>query len=77
MKCTVIFKRNSEGEIELYRQVERSIAQEGATWDESMKEFGNRLIKTLNQLSVNQRLVMKCELIGNPTRQEDDSKKGS
>lgn len=57
------------GEIELYRQVERSIAQEGAVWDESMRVFGNRLIKTLRQLSVNQRLVMTCEVIDNPTRQ--------
>lgn len=69
MKCTIIFKKNSMGEIELYRQLERSIAQEGATWDESMRVFGNRLIKSLNQLSVNQRLVMTCEVIDNPTRQ--------
>lgn len=69
MNCKVIFKKNDQGDMEMYRQVERSIAQEGATWDECMRVFGNRLIKSLNQLSVNQRLVMICEVIDIPTRQ--------
>lgn len=66
MKCTIIFTRNKDGEIEMYRQVERSIAQEGDCWDESMKAFGNRLIRTLWKLDVDDKLVLHCEVQKSP-----------
>lgn len=66
MECTIIFTRNKDGEIEMYRQVERSIAQEGDCWDESMKVFGNRLVKTLRTLGVDDKLVLHCELQKSP-----------
>lgn len=72
MKCTVIFTRSRDGEIEMCRQIERSINQEGATWDESMRAFGKRLTKSLQRLSVNQRLVLNCELQDISTRQVND-----
>lgn len=60
--CTVIFTRNRDGEIEMFRQVERAIAQEGIDFETSVLTFKRRLVKTLNILSVNERLVLKIEV---------------
>lgn len=76
MECIIIFKRSHDGEIEMYRQVERSITQEGRYWDESMRVFSKRLTKTLQQLSVGSRLVMKVELQGSVTGTRGEDPRG-
>lgn len=67
-KCTVIFTRSRDGEIEMFRQVERAIAQEGWEWDSSTRIFVNRLYKTLDCLGINERLVLKIEVQPIPMR---------
>ena len=67
-KCTVIFTRSRDGEIEMFRQVERAIAEEGIDWDTSTRSFTSRLYKTLQQLSANERLVLNIEVQPLPMR---------
>lgn len=66
MKTVVIFYKTKDGEIELYRQIERDIAQESCDWLESLQTFGNRLIKTLSNLKAGDQLVMRCEIKESP-----------
>lgn len=67
-KCTVIFTRSRDGEIEMFRQVGRAIAQEGITLEVSMAVFRRRLFQTLNTLSDNERLVLNIEVQQVPMR---------
>lgn len=69
MKTAVVFVKTKDGEIEMFRQVESNIAQEGRDWLESLRNFGNRLIKTLSNLEAGDKLVLWCEIKKNPTRQ--------
>lgn len=66
MKAAVVFVKTKDGEIEMFRQVESNIAQEGRDWLESMRNFGNRLIKTLSDLKAGDRLVLWCEVKESP-----------
>lgn len=67
-KCTIIFTRSRDGEIEMFRQVERAIAQEGIDWESSTRTFAKRLHNTLNCLGVNERLVLNIEVQPVPMR---------
>lgn len=69
MNCKVIFKRNERGDIELYRQVNLNIAQEGNGLDAAVLEFEKKLYKTLMQLTENQQLVLDIQQLDVPTRQ--------
>lgn len=62
MKTVVVFVKTKDGEIEMFRQVESNIAHEGNNWLESLRNFGNRLIKTLSGLKAGDRLVLWCEV---------------
>lgn len=77
MNCKVIFKKNEHGDMEMYRQVNLNIAQEGQGLDAAILEFEKRLYKTLLQMSNNQQVVLDIQMMNNPTRQDNDSKKGS
>ena len=77
MNCKVIFKKNERGDMEMYRQVNLNIAQEGQGLDAAILEFEKRLYKTLLQMPNNQQIVLDIQMMNNPTRQDDDSKKGS
>lgn len=67
-KCTVVFTRNRDGEIEMFRQVGRAIAQEGIDLDTSVWSFRHRLVKTLNAMNANERLVLNIEVQPIPMR---------
>lgn len=77
MNCKVIFKKNERGDMEMYRQVNLSIAQEGQGLDAAVIEFEKRLYKTLEQMSNNQYLVLNVQMIDSPTRQVNGEQKGS
>jgi len=72
MNCKVIFKRNENDDIEMYRQVNFKIAQEGSNIDNATIEFTRRLYRALECLSSDKQLVLDCSLIENPTRQVND-----
>lgn len=63
MNCKVIFKKNERGVMEMYRQVNLNIAQEGQGIDAAMLEFEKRLYKTLLQLSNNQQIVLDIKVM--------------
>lgn len=67
-KCSVIFTRSRNGEIEMFRQVERAIAQEGVDYHSSTLSFENRLHKTLQQLGDDERLVLNISIQPIPMR---------
>lgn len=69
MNCKVIFKKNANGEMEMYRQVNLNMAQEGQGLDAAMLEFEKKLYKTLVQLTEDQMIVLDVQQVNNPTRQ--------
>lgn len=72
MNCKVIFKRNENGDVEMYRQVNFKITQEGNNIDNATIECMRRLYRSLECLTSDMQLVLDCSLIENPTRQVND-----
>lgn len=72
MNCKVIFKRNENGDVEMYRQVNFKITQEGNNIDNTTIECMRRLYRSLECLTSDMQLVLDCSLIENPTRQVND-----
>lgn len=72
MNCKVIFKRNENGDVEMYRQVKFKITQEGNNIDNTTIECMRRLYRALECLTSDMQLVLNCYLIENPTRQVND-----
>ena len=70
-KCTVVFLRGRDGEIEMYHLAERTISQDGFDLETSVWSFENRLIRTLICLSGNERLVLNIEVQSVPPKNTD------